>query len=180
MGGHQSAKMERDEWLTPPHVLAALGPFDLDPCAPVVRPWSMATTHYTVLDDGLSRPWEGRIWLNPPYGQETGKWLARLAQHGRGTALIFARTETEAWHAHVWPHASAVLFLRGRLFFHDVAGRPAKHNAGAPSALVAYGQRDAAILEACALRGALVKGKHFDAAVLVDQMTAPRDAETAA
>ena len=28
--------MKNDEWLTPPHVLQALGPFDLDPCAPVM------------------------------------------------------------------------------------------------------------------------------------------------
>lgn len=39
MGGHQSAAMLKDEWLTPPHILRALGPFDLDTCAPVNRPW---------------------------------------------------------------------------------------------------------------------------------------------
>lgn len=40
-GGH-------DEWLTPPEILRALGAFDLDPCAPVVRPWETAAKHYTV------------------------------------------------------------------------------------------------------------------------------------
>lgn len=46
-----------EEWLTPPQLLRALGPFNLDPCAPVNRPWDMAARHYTVLDDGLSKPW---------------------------------------------------------------------------------------------------------------------------
>ena len=55
-----------DEWLTPPDIIRALGPFDLDPCSPGVRPWDMATKHYTVADDGLYRPWVGRVWLNPP------------------------------------------------------------------------------------------------------------------
>lgn len=55
--------MLNDEWLTPPELLRALGPFALDPCAPVVRPWDTAERHYTVEDDGLSIPWVGRVWL---------------------------------------------------------------------------------------------------------------------
>jgi hypothetical protein len=42
LSGHQSAKMKSDEWLTPPGILKALGQFDLDPCAPVNRPWDTA------------------------------------------------------------------------------------------------------------------------------------------
>lgn len=37
MGSHQSATMTKDEWLTPPSILMALGQFDLDPCSPIVR-----------------------------------------------------------------------------------------------------------------------------------------------
>ena len=81
----------KDEWLTPPEIIHALGCFDLDPCAPVVRPWPTATRHYTIEDNGLVQPWDGRIWCNPPYGTETGRWLARMAEHGNGIALIFAR-----------------------------------------------------------------------------------------
>jgi hypothetical protein len=92
IGGHQSAAMLNDEWLTPPEILQALGPFDLDPCAPIKRPWPMAAEHYTVEDNGLAQPWVGRVWCNPPYGLETARWLNRMAQHGNGIALIFART----------------------------------------------------------------------------------------
>lgn len=157
MGGHQSAAMLKDEWLTPPDVLRALGPFDLDPCAPVARPWPMAAAHYTLHDDGLRQPWQGRVWCNPPYGRETGAWLERLATHGDGIALIFARTETEMFHAWVWERADAVLFLRGRLHFHHVDGRRADANGGAPSCLVAYGARNVRALEESGLPGRLVR-----------------------
>jgi len=140
LSGHQSAAMGTDEWLTPPNILSALGPFDLDPCAPIVRPWDTATRHYTVSDDGLSLPWTGRVWCNPPFGRFAVRWLRRMAEHGDGIALIPARTETRMFYETVWGGAAAgVLFLRGRPHFHYVDGRRAPFNSGAPIALVAYG-----------------------------------------
>lgn len=156
MGSHQSAKAKTDEWLTPPEILAALGPFDLDPCAPVTPPWPIAARHFTVEDNGLLRQWEGRVWLNPPYGNQTGRWLARLVTHGIGTALIFARTETEFFFKHVWHDATALLFLEGRLNFHFVDGRRATHNSGAPSVLAAYGAIDAERLSDSGLDGKFI------------------------
>lgn len=147
IGGHHNPIAKSETWLTPPYILAALGPFDLDPCAPMVRPWDTATRHYTIEDDGLRQPWDGRVWLNPPYAH-AGKWLHRLAEHGHGTALIFARTETALWFNHVWPRATGILFVRGRLYFHHRDGKRARANSGAPSVLVAYGPADAAVLAA--------------------------------
>lgn len=155
MGSHQSATGGVDEWLTPPSLIEALGPFDLDPCAPIHRPWPTAANHYTLEDDGLRQEWRGRVWLNPPYAH-AAKWLARLADHGHGTALIFARTETALWFNYVWPHATALLFLKGRLHFHYLDGRRAKANSGAPSVLVAYGERDADILRVSGIPGRCV------------------------
>ena len=132
-GGH-------DEWLTPPEILRALGAFDLDPCAPVVRPWETAARHYTVADDGLALPWAGRVWCNPPFGREAVKWLRRMRDHGNGVALIPARTETAMFYETVWGAADGVLFLKGRPHFHYVDGRRADFNSGAPIALVAYGE----------------------------------------
>jgi hypothetical protein len=57
----------KNEWLTPPCLLRRLGPFDLDPCSPVNRPWDTARHHYTIEDDGLQQPWFGRVFCNPPY-----------------------------------------------------------------------------------------------------------------
>lgn len=158
IGGHQSARSRTDEWLTPPELLAALGPFDLDPCAPVDRPWSMAAEHFTVEDDGLSRPWHGRVWLNPPYGAQTFQWLRRLARHGSGTALTFARTETAGFFDAAWGRADAMLFLRGRLHFHRPDGIRSVINAGGPSVLLAYGTMDVLALQRSRLPGAFVGG----------------------
>jgi hypothetical protein len=158
IGGHHSAIALKDEWLTPPEIIEALGSFDLDPCAPRDRPWSTAAAHYSLEDDGMSREWVGRVWCNPPYGRETGKWLARCAAHGNAIALIFARTETEMFFSHVWLRAAGMLFLEGRLHFHHVDGSRAAANSGAPSVLVAYGTRNAEVLRGCGLQGAFVNG----------------------
>lgn len=159
MGGHQSANMQKDEWLTPPNIIAGLGGFDLDPCSPINRPWDTAKTHYSIHDDGLSKEWNGRVWMNPPYGQEAAKWLDKLSKHGNGIALIFARTETKMFFEHVWNKADALLFFEGRLYFHHVNGDRARANAGAPSVLIAYGNENVKSLEKVSDWGKLIKLK---------------------
>lgn len=153
MGSHQSHKMMKDEWLTPPDIIESLGKFDLDPCAPIIRPWETATNYYTAKDDGLSKMWFGRVWCNPPYGKATGIWLNKLADHGDGIALTFARTETKMFFDTVWDRAGALLFIKGRLFFYHVNGQRAKHNSGAPSVLIAYGKENKKALENCSIDG---------------------------
>lgn len=161
IGGHTDPYAGRsDEWLTPPGILRALGEFDLDPCAAVTQPWTTAKVQYTIHDNGLQKEWEGRVWCNPPYGPETAKWIKRLAAHGNGVTLIFARTETEIWHQEIWPKADAILFLRGRLHFHLPDGTRARHNSGGPSAIVAYGLDNADGLTTCGIPGVLVRLRH--------------------
>jgi hypothetical protein len=142
----------KEDWLTPPEILRALGGFDLDPCAPTPRPWDMAAKHYTLADDGLHQPWQGRVWLNPPYGNKTEQWVRRLASHANGVALIFARTETKTFHPWVWEHATGMLWLKGRLRFYTKEGERGG-TAGAPSVLIAYGQGNADCLKGCGLPG---------------------------
>lgn len=142
MGGH-SLPVDGDsvEWYTPPGIFDALGiRFDLDPCSPPGGlPWVPAALSYSEADDGLTRPWTGRVWMNPPYGRHTEAWMRRLASHGDGIALVFARTETEWFHATI-ASASAVCFVRGRLTFVTEDRLPGPFNSGAPSMLVAYGE----------------------------------------
>ncbi len=139
IGSHQSAKMINDEWLTPLSIIQDLGPFDLDPCSPVNRPWPTAKKHFTIEDNGLLQDWTGFVWCNPPYGANTTTWLARMAMHNNGIALIFARTETSMFFRNVWPVATSLFFIEGRLYFYDVNGIKAKANSGGPSVLIAYG-----------------------------------------
>lgn len=133
----------KDEWLTPPELIAGMGIFDLDPCSPIGRPWDTASRHLTKEDDGLSIPWPKteRIWLNPPYGTQCPAWMKRMATHGNGIALTFARTETKMFFQSVWNSAHAVLFIKGRLRFYHVTGEQGGA-AGAPSILIAYGEEN--------------------------------------
>ena len=159
IGGHQSHTMLKDEWLTPPEIINSLGQFDIDPCSPIHRPWPTALNHYTINDNGLTKNWTGRVYCNPPYGNQTETWLKKLADHGNGIALIFARTETRMFFNQVWNRADAILFIEGRLFFYHVDGTKAKSNSGAPSCLIAYGQNNVIALERSGIKGKLVKLK---------------------
>lgn len=144
-----------DEWITPPYITRKLGLFDLDPCAPVDTPIRHSKTWYTLGQDGLNQQWHGRVWLNPPYGKETFKWLNKLHVHQSGIALIFARTETKGFHSEVWEKADSVFFFRGRLKFYYVDGTEGG-TANAPSCLVSYSAFDTDSIKRSGLNGRLV------------------------
>jgi hypothetical protein len=140
------------EWYTPPHIFAALGlAFDLDPCAPSGGvPWIPAEHHYS--ERGLARQWEGRVWLNPPYGREAAAWVDRLVAHGDGVALVFARVDA-AWAQRAIKAATTVCLIAGRLSFIDGAlgGDRKGHNAANGSMLLAYGDENAVAVEQAGL-----------------------------
>jgi len=145
-----------DVWLTPRWLAYALGPFDLDPCAaPSPRPWNTALHHIELPSDGLSAAWFGRVWLNPPYSS-AAPWLEKMASHRNGTALIFARVETDAWHQWIWPHAYRVFFPKGRIQFCLPDGTQ-KDGSGAPSAIVCYSRFDEDKIRAAGIRGKFVE-----------------------
>ena len=148
-------------WLTPPEILAALGPFDLDPCAaPSPRPWPTAARHIELPECGLAAEWSGRVWLNPPFADEKWPWMEHMAQHGNGIALLLACTETIGFHRWVWPVADALMFLKARPHFHHTDGRRAIGNSGGPICLIAYGDQNAEALRTSGLPGAFVNNVH--------------------
>lgn len=119
-----------DEWSTPPAFVEAMaaefGPFDLDVCC---RPeTAKAARFYTKADDGLSRPWVGRVWLNPPYSKPR-PWLEKAASEvaaGRATvvvALLPASVDTRWFHEAVLGRAE-LRFVRGRVRFHGWDNTP--------------------------------------------------------
>ena len=151
-------KTTTDTWLTPPDIIKALGIFDLDPCSPIERPWDTATKHYSLMDDGLTATWAGRVWLNPPYGRGISKWLEKMALHNNGIALICSRTETKWFQDCVFPHADAIFFFRGRLRFYDVNGQLANSSAPAPNCLIAYGEANTQSIVSSGLHGTVLRG----------------------
>lgn len=152
-GAHRGTKT--DTWLTPPELIGALGPFDLDPCCPSVMPWRTADRMICQPDDGLSAKWSGFVWMNPPYSR-IGPWLERMAEHDNGIALLPARTDTTAFQRYVFRRAIALLFIAPRLHFMHPNGDRARANAGGPSVLVAYGLTALARLTGAGIGGRMV------------------------
>lgn len=138
---HESSYNESVEWYTPKFIFDALGlTFDLDPCSPGAgKSFVPAIKHYTVEDDGLTSPWHGTAWVNPPYGTQTPKWMQKLHDHGDGIALVFARTDVK-WFQEYGANADAICFISGRVKFYqgDMVTQPGTPGAG--SMLLAFGE----------------------------------------
>lgn len=80
-----------DEYYTPAWIFDELGlEFDLDVSAPPGGPLHVpAKRFYTKADDGLTSPWDGRIWMNPPYSL-CAAFVGKFLQHRNGVALLAA------------------------------------------------------------------------------------------
>lgn len=146
-------------WLTPIDIVRSLGEFDLDPCTPPEMPWMTAKKRYTEADNGLIQPWEGRVWLNPPYGKQMELWLKKMALHGNGIALTFNRSETKQFEKWVWPYADALLFKTGRIKFLNKNGEKTGNGAGTGSVFIAYGKENVDILKGSGIKGKFIKLK---------------------
>ncbi|WP_156251018.1 DNA N-6-adenine-methyltransferase [Pseudactinotalea terrae] len=149
---HESTVNESIEWYTPPEVFEALGlTFDLDPCSPGPGNSFVPTRkHYTIVDDGLTSPWEGTVWVNPPYGPHTPVWLNKLAEHGDGIALVFSRTDTR-WFQEAAATAGALCFISSRVRFFKGSTTERGGSPGAGSVLIAYGEKAVEALKASGL-----------------------------
>lgn len=150
----------KDEWLTPPELIKSLGEFDLDPCAPVKRPWDTAKAHFTEDDNGLWKEWFGRVWCNPPY-TFAEQWLARCAEYGNAIVLLFSRTETKMFFKHVFERADSIVFIKGRIKFYHVDGSKPEFTSGAGSCLIAYGVNNAEVLKESVKSGKII-GAYID------------------
>jgi hypothetical protein len=144
------------EWYTPLEISIPLGEFDLDPCSPENPKYPIAKKIYTINDDGLKMPWFGRVWLNPPYGDEMKYWVERMSHHRNGIALVFARLETEAFQDYIFPHCDSMLFIRGRVHFLDENWKRNPIGGTAPSVLIAYGEENVDRLDQ-----SKIPGKHI-------------------
>lgn len=136
---HFSSKT--DDWATPIKFFKSMeerfGSFDLDPCADEYN--AKAQVYYTKEDDGLSKEWKGKVWMNPPYGREIIKWMKKAYESyltgATVVCLVPSRTDTKWWHEYAMK-ASKIEFIRGRLKFGS-----SKNSAPFPSALIIYDNR---------------------------------------
>lgn len=145
---HESAYNESQEWYTPPRIFDALGlAFDMDVASPGARvvPWVPAARHLTFEDSGLLQKWEGRVWCNPPYGNDTHDWVQKFCHHGNGIMLVFARTDTAWFHKNA-RKVDLFCFVKGRIAFVSPTGKPSA-GCGAASMLLACGKECADALQ---------------------------------
>ena len=126
-----------DMWETPQELFDELDKefqFDLDVCA--IPENAKCKRYYTPEQDGLSKPWDGTCWCNPPYGRDIGQWLRRalFASVGGATVVMLlpARTDTKWFHDYIYKRAE-IRFVKGRLKFGN-----SKNSAPFPSMVVVF------------------------------------------
>ena len=123
------------EWETPQWLFDELNEefhFDLDPCS--THENAKCRDHYTKEEDGLIQDWTGRrVFCNPPYGHEIGKWVKKAYESKCLTVMLIpARTDTRWFHQYIYIYAE-IRFIKGRLRFSN-----AKYNAPFPSMVVIF------------------------------------------
>jgi phage N-6-adenine-methyltransferase len=115
-----------NEWYTPSHVIElarlVLGTIDLDPASSLVANETVkAAKIYTVEDDGLSKPWSGKVWCNPPYAG-VSDWCEKMrlsygaGEIEEGLLLVNANTETRFFQSSL---SAPVCLIRRRLVFYN-------------------------------------------------------------
>lgn len=145
---HVSHNSGENEWYTPVEYIEAarcvMGGIDVDPASSekaneIVK----ARLFYSIEDDGLSQPWRGRVWMNPPYAADLVRGFAsryrdfvRDGSIEQGIVLVNNATET-AWFGVLVDASCAVVFPQSRVKFWKPDG-----STGAPlqgQAILYYG-----------------------------------------
>ena len=152
----KKTKSSTDEWYTPKEIIDSLGDFDLDPCAPINPLWKTANIMYNKNDDGLSKKWEGRIWLNPPYSRPLiEQFISKMAEHNNGIALLLNRSDSKMFRDIIFEKASSMLFMRNRIRFYRSDGTRG-NSPGCGSILIAFGLENSEILKNSDIQGKFV------------------------
>ena len=125
---HVANNSGNNEWYTPDEFIEAarhvMGRIDLDPASnAIANEHVKATTYYSIDDDGLTKEWSGKVWMNPPYeGKLIVQFVEKLnaefvaGQVTEAVVLVNNATETK-WFQSLARHASAVCFPQSRIKF---------------------------------------------------------------
>ena len=134
---HVSNNSGENEWYTPYEFIEAalltMGSIDLDPASSELANKTVkATEFYTAKNNGLTEPWTGNVWLNPPYAQPLisqfcDKLALELSAINQAIVLINNATETK-WFQGIAELSSSICFPSSRIKFIDKQG----NRCGAP------------------------------------------------
>lgn len=154
---------EDTQWETPDSLFKELNStfnFYMDVCA--IEKNKKLDRYISPEQDGLTTPWKGTCWMNPPYTRRQHLWVEKAIKEVKCgncdtvVILIPARTETVAWQEHIFPNATAISFIRGRLKFNNMSS-----GAPFPSALVVIGRVTDNQLRVLQKYGRLIKGDRY-------------------
>jgi len=136
---------DSQEWETPQELFDELDKefhFNLDPCASHGN--AKCKVYFTQQEDGLKQDWwywvgdekrYYRVFVNPPYGREVGKWVKKAYEESQGgctvVCLLAARTDTRWFHDYCL--RGEIRWIKGRLKFGG-----AKNSAPFPSMIVIF------------------------------------------
>lgn len=171
----QRKRVGAEELYTPRKFVDAIlhtfqGVIHLDP-AGSARANIPAQRLFTKEDDGLSKKWNGRIFLNPPYNRATKLWIARsiiafnTSEIEEIILLLPNKSDTQWWHS-IWKEAEifnpVYCFVEGRIIFDtpykEYQGkplpRPYKWQADFPAMFVYLGPHQDRFIEAFSEHGA--------------------------
>jgi len=165
---------ESTEWYTPARYIEAardvLGGIDLDPAScPEANETVQADEIFTREDDGLRKPWSGRIWLNPPYGRRDGTnesnqsvWSRRLLEtyetgDVEAAVLLVNAVPDRGWFQPLWGHP--ICFCDARIRFIAPNGEPQK-NPTHGNAFVYFGSNERTFRDRFAEFGPVVTEVH--------------------
>lgn len=147
------------EWYTPPKIINCLGNFDLDPCtSDFAHTLNHSATHFfTKENDGLTKDWFGRVWLNPPYKQPLiTDFIIRMADHNNGIALLYSRCDNKLFQQIIFPSADSLYFLSNRIRFIDCNGNIG-NSPGCGSVLISWGEANTMAVQNSGLQGTMFK-----------------------
>ncbi len=146
-----------DEWYTPQWVIEELGPFDLDPCAPITPPYEIAPLSFNKQQDGLKQEWPSTamVFMNPPYSRPLLRpFVEKLAAHNNGIALLKNQVDNLLFQEVIFPKAKSLIFMRHRIKFIQPDGTTGSPFFG--SVLVAFGTESDRRLRNCNIPGKYV------------------------
>lgn len=164
-----------DEYATPPYIWRPLarsvGGFDLDP-ASGAESTPIADKRYTKEDNGLTEPWEGDVWLNPPFADKpsTGEgkreaWLKKARSEVKRpevrtvTVLLPVDVSTKWFHQHV-VEADVICFLDHRPEFEGNKAEDTGNTSFAVQ-IVVYGDATEELIKALGQFGAVFRGREY-------------------
>jgi hypothetical protein len=136
---------QSNEWYTPENYIEAvkevLGAIDLDPASNSLADQTVkAKRFFSIDDDGLKQPWNGQVFLNPPYGfNDDGEsnqaiWSKRLIEQyqlgiTKEAILLVNASTASQWFKPLWDYP--ICFTDHRIKFYsseENSNQPTKDN----------------------------------------------------